>query len=99
MMISSGNVTFFDGWENIVIINITANYMSMTIMSLQFNDSGEYRLQKPNRKFSIMLSIQGEVVPMFLNNNVFFYVMSSEDFQVLKCEGKPQGNANAISSC
>lgn len=62
LMVASGNVLFFEEWQNRVTVNFTANHTSMTITSLQLNDSGEYRLQKPTGKFSIVLSVQGEVL-------------------------------------
>lgn len=62
-MIYPGNVIMFDEWENRVILNFTENYTSLTITSLRLIDSGEYTLQKDGGRFSVDLSVQGEVMP------------------------------------
>lgn len=56
-----GSVTLYDGWKDKAVLNATASHMSLTLTSLRTSESGEYTLQANNGKFSIALSVQGEV--------------------------------------
>lgn len=67
-MIWLGDVMIFDEWKDRIITNFTANHTSLTITSLRLYDSGQYRLQKSDGKFSIVLSVQGEVMPMLFHS-------------------------------
>lgn len=65
VMIFPGNITIFDERKDRIMVNFTDNHTSLTITSLQLNDSGEYTLQGTTGRFSIKLSVQGEVMPEF----------------------------------
>ena len=67
-MIYPGATLIFDEWKNRVIVTLDTNYTSLTITSLRLNDSGKYTLQKDNGKFSVELSVQGEVTPMLFHS-------------------------------
>lgn len=79
LMIFSGNVKIFDEWKHRVMLNRTDNYTSLSITSLRLNDSGEYVLQYDNGRFSVNLSVQGEVMPM-LFHSCFLSLLSENLF-------------------
>lgn len=76
-MFFPGNITIFDERKDRIMVNFTENHTSLTIKSLRLNDSGEYTLQGTKGKFSIKLSVQGEVLPEFFI--MFFKSVVSEN--------------------
>lgn len=80
VMIFPGNQIIFNSWSDRVTFNSTTNHSSLTIRSLQVEDSGLYTLQGLNSfRAQLALSVQGKTtLSLFMFTHSLTYLHSTK---------------------
>lgn len=77
-----------DKWKDRVTLSLTQNHTSLTMASVQVEDSGEYKLQQfqgNSQEFSIQLSVQGEIMSFLFPSYSFSVCIQEKSSKYPKC--------------